>query len=218
MKPTLTIPVRSAAFTLVELMIVVSIIAILAALIFPAFGHIKQRAAMTKARTELKQLESAIGSYKTRYGFFPPDTRTASTNQLYYELVGTSFGGVYYTNLDKSFQTKDALINSELGVQGLMNCSRSGGDDVAPAVSFLKGLKPGQYHEYGGVRYLTCSVSLNNQVKFLPCGPDENPNPWRYNSSNPTNNVGQYDLWVDLIMGGKTNRISNWSSKPQIVY
>jgi hypothetical protein len=42
-------------------------------------------------------------------------------------------------------------------------------------------------------------------------------NPWHYNSSNPTNNPGSYDLWMDFISQGKTNRVSNWSKDPQIV-
>jgi hypothetical protein len=40
-------------------------------------------------------------------------------------------------------------------------------------------------------------------------------NPFRYVSSNPTNNPSSFDLWVDVVVGGKTNRISNWSDKPE---
>ena len=41
-------------------------------------------------------------------------------------------------------------------------------------------------------------------------------NPWRYNSSNPTNNPGSYDLWIQLKIAGKTNLICNWSKQVQI--
>jgi hypothetical protein len=34
-------------------------------------------------------------------------------------------------------------------------------------------------------------------------------------STNPTNNPGSFDLWIDVLYGGKTNRISNWSKDPQ---
>ena len=40
-------------------------------------------------------------------------------------------------------------------------------------------------------------------------------NPWHYNSANPTNNPDSYDLWIDVIWGGKTNRVNNWSKDPQ---
>jgi hypothetical protein len=41
----------------------------------------------------------------------------------------------------------------------------------------------------------------------------EDLNPWRYNSSNPTNNPGSYDLWIQLVIGGKSNLICNWSKQ-----
>ena len=43
-------------------------------------------------------------------------------------------------------------------------------------------------------------------------------NPICYLSSNPTNNPNAYDLWVDVIIGGVTNRISNWSAEPQVIH
>jgi hypothetical protein len=46
-----------------------------------------------------------------------------------------------------------------------------------------------------------------------PAGSDTHYNPWRYNSTNPTNNPGRYDLWLDIIIDGKTNRFCNWEKK-----
>jgi hypothetical protein len=52
-------------------------------------------------------------------------------------------------------------------------------------------------------------------AQYQPLGlPDVNP--WRYNSSSPTNNPGSYDLWIQLAFGGKTNLICNWSKQVQI--
>jgi hypothetical protein len=39
-------------------------------------------------------------------------------------------------------------------------------------------------------------------------------NPFRYVSSVATNNPETFDLWVDVIVGSKTNRVCNWSDKP----
>jgi len=230
MKQTLTNRVRPAGFTLIELMIVISIIAILAAMLFPAGAAIKRRAQFRKARTELIQLETAIGVYKSRNGYFPPDNRqNPALNPLYFELKGTKLTGSTYQTLDNRIALANTDVSTAFGggVTGFMNCTRGGGDDTAPAQDYLKDLKPGQYlmGVYGGKTnaLLVCSVQWSKDLPpvvagFTPNDSSVYPNPWRYNSSSPTNNVGQYDLWVDLIVSGKTNRISNWSRVPQIVY
>ena len=35
-------------------------------------------------------------------------------------------------------------------------------------------------------------------------------NPWRYVSSNPTNNPGRFDLWAEYIEKGQKKIIANW--------
>jgi len=39
-------------------------------------------------------------------------------------------------------------------------------------------------------------------------------NPWRYVSSQPVNNVQQYDLWAEYVVGDEVWVISNWKSEP----
>ena len=36
-------------------------------------------------------------------------------------------------------------------------------------------------------------------------------NPWRYVSTNPTNNPDSFDLWAEFVEGGKIKVICNWS-------
>jgi hypothetical protein len=48
---------------------------------------------------------------------------------------------------------------------------------------------------------------------YKPLNNVQGLNPWRYNSSHPTNNLNSYDLWVELKIGGKTNLICNWSKQ-----
>lgn len=211
--------VARRAFTLVEMLVVIAVIATLAAMIFPAFGMLKRRATIQKVQTELKLVASAITDYKHQYGHYPPDNPgNPITNGLYFELLGTVRTGVIPNQI---FETKngDARILAtdvpiRFGQGGFVNCTQVGGDDNAQASKkFLVELKSAQYDEIAtGIRLLACSVKW----------PDNNPaipdiNPWRYVSSNPTNNTGEFDLWVDIIVGKQTNRISNWSDKPLIV-
>src|SRR3954466_15207284 len=93
----------ATAFTLIELIVVIAIIAILAALIIPITGALDKKKKIGVAQTQLKALELAIDGYKTKLGFYPPDNpRNVVTNQLYFELLGTTNGGFFYRTLDGS--------------------------------------------------------------------------------------------------------------------
>jgi len=54
-----------------------------------------------------------------------------------------------------------------------------------------------------------------NRVKIVVAAvpPAGRTNTISYVSSSPTNNPNSYDLWVDVVMNGKTNRLSNWSKE-----
>ena len=60
-----------AAFTLIELLTVVAIIGILAALIFPAIKKALEKAEITKATTEVNAIETAWKAYFNEYGKWP---------------------------------------------------------------------------------------------------------------------------------------------------
>ena len=231
MKPNpLLSPSRRRAFTLIELLIVIAIIAILAALLFPVGAKIKNGATIKKAQAELLQVETAINSYKAKYGHYPPDGSAGPVvNPLYFELLGCALvnlpaeppypPGWYFRTVggDARILTND--VPSFFGVGGFVNCTKGSGDEGAPAVKFLSGLKPGQYGDVSppsyGVRLLACSVLWPDKLTYQPTS-TQTLNPWRYNSSSPTNNPGAFDLWVDIFIAGKTNRISNWSKQPQL--
>jgi prepilin-type N-terminal cleavage/methylation domain-containing protein len=58
-------------FTLVELLVVISIIAILAALLLPVLAGVKQRAKIQSARTDISTLTGAANQYLATYSKYP---------------------------------------------------------------------------------------------------------------------------------------------------
>jgi prepilin-type N-terminal cleavage/methylation domain-containing protein len=222
------------AFTLIELIVVIGIIALLAALIFPVAGVVRRGRMLKLAGAELSQMQTAIEAYKAKIGSYPPDNPgNAVTNQLYYELEGTVRSPVrgIYTTIDGSSQVTPAILAGAFGpnVSGFMNSSSNARntDEGTAAVNFLKaGLRPNQVCQLtSGITILVCSVPwLNEDDTTWPIRrggfpmPPPIVNPWRYVSTNPTNNPGSYDLWVDLYIGGKVYRVNNWTKQPELVH
>jgi hypothetical protein len=188
-----------------------------------------------RTRGELTQMESYINSYKAKLGHYPPDNRDPNTgvllaglNPLYYELAGTTNSGPNTTfgTIDRTVAMTPGQITAFFGpnVTGFINSTKPGGDEAAVAQKFLVELKPGQIADASGGggqgRILVCTVP-GTDPNVPPLVDVNNPthplNPWRYNSSSPTNNTTTFDLWVDIVISGVTNRICNWSPQPLIL-
>jgi prepilin-type N-terminal cleavage/methylation domain-containing protein len=219
---------RRRAFTLIELLTVIAVIAILAAFAVPLVGSIKKREYINKSQAEMAQLETAIESYKSAYGFYPSSSAIASqygalTNQLYFELLGTtnsnSAGGQFQT-LDGSAKIDGTTASETFGVAGFMNCNKGNSDESStPARAFLADLKPAQ-----SITLFTNATSIVKILIGSVGGPDAsyqplgtpNVNPWRYVSPG-INNPNGYDLWIQLVIKpGQTNLVCNWSKQIQI--
>jgi hypothetical protein len=162
-------------------------------------------------------------------------------NPLFYELWGmiaspTTVAGqvIYFTNTFNAnpnagvsgYETiTSTLLQQYFNVGGVQNSS----PDTNEIINFFRTLNAKEIQNIGPSAqvpvwvFATPAVGPTNSTPPAPP-----PVPWspvlhqfvnviRYVSSNPTNNPTSYDLWVDLLIGGKTNRVSNWSKDPQIV-
>ena len=58
-------------FTLVEMLVVLAIIGVLAAILVPTIGVAVRTVRQGAIRTEMKQMEVAIENYKTKFNSYP---------------------------------------------------------------------------------------------------------------------------------------------------
>lgn len=221
----------AVGFSLIELLVVIAVISILAALVFPITKALNRNKIRTRINGELAQFQTAIEAYKAKRGVYPPDNPGRPLrNQLYYELLGTELstaaagGARFYMTLDGSARlpADPASFQSFFGpgVGGFINCTRgASGDEGVFAVNFLKGgLNPMQFATLPNeLRILVASVRWPEGHPYQPVPEVRGLNPWRYVSTNPTNNPGSYDLWVDVLIDGRTNRFGNWSRDAVLV-
>ena len=216
--------VTHRAFTLIELLVVIAIMAILAALIIPITGAVTRHKLRSRTRVELKSIESAIVDYKTKKGFYPPDNpkNAIFLNQLYYELSGTVLSNGVYTTLDGNASVTAAQLQDggDFGLRskigGFMNTMKGAGDEGMAAQKYIRDLKPAQVGtitppitSLGPIKLLVGSVGWDVPSSAPIQG--TNLDPFRYVSTDPTNNPGKFDLWIDILVQGKTNRVCNWS-------
>lgn len=73
-RPNPQIAALDRAFTLIELLIVIAIIAILAGLAFPAVQGAFNSSKKAQARNDIAQLAAAVKAYQLEYGRLPPST------------------------------------------------------------------------------------------------------------------------------------------------
>ncbi len=78
--PSLVTP---RAFTLVELLVVISIIIVLMGLLFPAFKGVQDQAKKTQAKNDMSQIVTAVTAFYTEYGKYPLPTNQGGESYTY---------------------------------------------------------------------------------------------------------------------------------------
>ncbi len=71
---------RQAAFTIVELLVVMAIILVLAGLVLGTSGYVHSKAARSRAEAEINALSAALENYKADNGIYPQETSTNAQN------------------------------------------------------------------------------------------------------------------------------------------
>jgi len=76
-----------AAFTLVEMLTVITIIMILAGLVVGISGYVQKKGATSRAEAEIAALSTALESYKADNGGYPVNTTLATGAKILYEQL-----------------------------------------------------------------------------------------------------------------------------------
>ena len=88
---------HSSGFTLVELLVVIGIIAILAAVLFPAISAAINAAKRSKAATTAGQIQTAALAYYTEYSLYPvPSTAAASADYMIVDTDAADWKALLY--------------------------------------------------------------------------------------------------------------------------
>lgn len=209
------------AFTLVELLVVIAIIGALSALILGVASHATKVKRVNRVKAELAKLVTAIESYKSKLGAYPPDNSTTNgINQLYYELSGLQYvaASSQFRMVDGSsvFPTPSGYtVKSTFNQDGFLNAH----ENVKDIKTFLE-LKGGEQKKEisNGVFVLAVPVpgARTNEMTDVT---GNKFNPWRYDASSPNrHNPKGCDVWAEIKVGSGPNgtdiveTIGNWNS------
>jgi prepilin-type N-terminal cleavage/methylation domain-containing protein len=97
--------------SLIELLVVISIIGVLAGLILPAVGNVKKKAKIVQAQKDMADLKGSISVYQNDYSRLPASSAAAGVGSDFtYGTTGTGYGTNIYNNNNVGYQAGNAEL------------------------------------------------------------------------------------------------------------
>lgn len=145
---------RKSGFTIVELLIVIVVIGILAAIVVVAYNGVTERAKINQASSELASFKKAMLAYKTVNGELPPvgdawNYDTDPPSCAYVTSLIAALSGAGYTG----FKTQDPWGNCWGYDDNDCNTGSTAG-----ALTYMKSVGPGGLN--GGTDDVTVQISV----------------------------------------------------------
>ncbi len=138
----------SGAFTLVELLVVVGVLALLVGLLFPALNSIRRSQKVKRTEAAIETISSAIEAYRNDYGLYPPCELVEGLNRGNRSLVAclNARGGRSWPYLPSGFLDSEGNIRDEVGDPALLR-----DEWERPFVYFdTSAMRDGTAHDYEG--------------------------------------------------------------------
>jgi prepilin-type N-terminal cleavage/methylation domain-containing protein len=128
-------------FTLVELLVVITIIGILTALIVTAAVGAMRKAQETRIKSEINQMDAALVEYKNKTTAFPPNMQTGMTTPNDPQAEA-AIAGDFKKHLQQAFPRANEspeLLNKILGAAAAATPKLNNGINAAEAIPFWLG-------------------------------------------------------------------------------
>lgn len=115
---------KRSAFTLIELLIVVAIIAILALIAVPNFLEAQVRAKTSRVKADMRSIATALEAYRVDYNQYPPDVDSGAYPRMHdvwgneiasYHMITTPVAYMTSIPLD-AFYSGEGRIHSGMGI------------------------------------------------------------------------------------------------------
>lgn len=153
------------AFTLIELLIVVAIIAILAAIAVPNFLEAQVRAKVSRVKTDMRSMATAIEAYDVEHTALPP----------FFEMYRLSTPVAYITSglLPDPFGTEDAFLVGDQAIYFYSPLDRRSGDiaDFFDVIMPGIGMTPEEEANILRHRWILDSNGPDRQLELLKYPP-----------------------------------------------
>lgn len=177
-----------AAFTLIELLIVVTIIALLFALTIGGFSYAQRAAARSKTAATLKAVQSALERYNTEFGEYPEPNNPGDTISIRDKTYGVAGAAMLYQAMsgDGYDAIKVAVAPANAGPP-----QSDGNIDPNEAKNIMLTDMPKEVWRVQDGRYFMID-GFGNPLQYIRAAPQ---NLTGTGSAAPTTINTHYDLW-----------------------
>lgn len=147
------------AFTLIEILVVIGVIALLAALLFPAFAQARARSRQTVCASHLRQLGQSIALYASDFERFP---RGLDPADKYTPQIWQGFPG------GLQIMSETPLLNEVLEPyvkdKRLWQCAADTGFDICDTTGLPLDARPSCYQKFGMSYFYRTELMLRERA------------------------------------------------------